>query len=577
MRRIAWAVAGGVVLSGIAWWSMSATPHVSTARALATPEELAAHCRDAIGDPRVEDLGQGIHVAIGFDLSNTILLEVDGGIVVVDVGSNPERAAVVREAFGPLAARPVLAVLFTHSHIDHVNGATVWVEEGTEVWATEALEPHFFKQYGLFREAEQRRGARQFAHGIAHADVPCSALGRQVDINASGRTGVILPTHTFSGMEVLEIGGRRLELHEAHGETDDQLFVWVPDAGALLPGDNYYRTFPNLYTIRGTRPRPVTTWIESLDRMRALSPSLLVPSHTVPVRGATSVAHELQVYRDGIQWVRDAAIRGANADRPVDVLAAEIGLPEHLRGEPALRELYGQVDWSVRAIYGNQLGWFDGQARNLYPQGPEVRRARWLALAGGPQAVEAAVRRAQDEGDHAWALELVDLLPEEASTSSELEVRSLRALAAETTNTNGRGYLLRVAEEREGGGAEIDRPQLNEGMIDGVPLDLMFRQMTVRLRPESAIDVHEAVRFVFPDEGREFLVVVRRGVAEVRVGRPLPGSPEPLATVTVDGSVWRRVGMGQRTAAGAVASGELAVEGDAVGFLGFMARFDRGL
>ena len=164
-----------------------------------------------------------------------------------------------------------------------------------------------------------------------------------------------MPTQTFSGSKTLDVGGTRIDLIEAHGETHDQLFVWLPEERVLMPGDNWYRSFPNLYTIRGSQPRPVDAWIDSLDRMRRLEPKILVPSHSGPVRGEQAVQDALRNYRDAIQWVRDAVVRGANAGEDVDTLANGIGLPPHLATEPALAELYGQVDWSVRAIYSNHL------------------------------------------------------------------------------------------------------------------------------------------------------------------------------------------------------------------------------
>jgi len=237
-----------------------------------------------------------------------------------------------------------------------------------------------------------------------------------VDLDAlKGQAGFLLPTDTFQGRASFSVGEEDFELIEAHGETHDMLIVWLPKQKVLLPGDNYYRcvvhlifsrlhvatllaanfefssllsafvpvphlishhhspllslslpthhrAFPNLYTIRGTTPRPVRAWIQSLDTMRKLEPEYLVPSHTEPVFGRETVSKQLTDYRDGIQWVYVETIRGANEGKSMDELASSVGLPLHLRDNDALDELYGQIDWSVRAIYSGELGWFDGQA-----------------------------------------------------------------------------------------------------------------------------------------------------------------------------------------------------------------------
>jgi glyoxylase-like metal-dependent hydrolase (beta-lactamase superfamily II) len=246
---------------------------------VAVAADLDAHCREIIGEPRIEEPVPGVLVAVGWDLANTILIQTGAGHVVVDAGMSPARASAVREALLERAPGPIAAVVYTHSHIDHVGGASVWVEEGTQIWATDRFVGHFFKQYDRFLRAEATRAARQFGDGIPEESLPCSALGRRVDIDAALTIGARMPTHTFTGAHTLTVGGVSIELVEAHGETDDQLFVWLPASRALLPGDNWYRAFPNLYTIRGSRPRPVDAWIASLDAMRRRQPDVLIPSH----------------------------------------------------------------------------------------------------------------------------------------------------------------------------------------------------------------------------------------------------------------------------------------------------------
>lgn len=173
----------------------------------------------------------------------------------------------------------------------------MWYENGTRIWATEELTGHFFKQYGVFRRSEALRGARQFGNDVPLSELPCSGLGRKADVDLTVRTmAFVIPTDTFRGRTSFKVcarvrrgrwlnegnprvlfalraaadpfacvhtfpppqaGGLTFELVEAHGETHDQLFVYIPEKETLLPGDNYYQSFPNLYSIRGTSPRCV--------------------------------------------------------------------------------------------------------------------------------------------------------------------------------------------------------------------------------------------------------------------------------------------------------------------------------
>ncbi|MEZ4429451.1 MAG: alkyl sulfatase dimerization domain-containing protein [Nannocystaceae bacterium] len=556
---------------------------VTQERAMPTPATLTKHCQEIVGAPRIERVTDDVWVARGYDLANTILIRTPAGNVVVDAGMTPARAARARADLLSYSPGPTRALIYTHSHIDHVGGASEWVEPNTEIWATAAFEEHFVKQYGLFMAAEARRGARQMGREVPDAVLPCSALGRRVDIEGAARSGVRMPNREFTGAQSLNFGGVKIELVEAHGETDDQLFVWLPDRGVLLAGDNYYHAFPNLYTIRGTRPRPVDAWIASLDAMRRRAPEHLVPSHTGPIRGRAAVLEALTDYRDAIAWVRDELVRAANAGEPLDDAVTRIGLPPHLAHKPYLQELYGQVDWSARAIYGNELGWFDGDPTRLYPLPRREAARREVALMGGDQVVLQRAVAAREAGEARWSVHLLAALRDghrdgdavgRAAIEDELAT-SLEAVAAGVHNTNGRAYLLQSARELRDGPPPPIKPELDDTLLAGIPVVRFLSIMATRLLPERALDVHEAVAFRFSDTDERYTMTVRRGVAELIAGAPLPGTPAPVATVITDTLTWKRLAMKIETAAAAITAGRLKIEGSKTGFVGFIRRFDR--
>ncbi|MEZ4374340.1 MAG: alkyl sulfatase dimerization domain-containing protein [Polyangiaceae bacterium] len=546
-----------------------------------TPKTLTEHCQSAVGAPRVVQVTPQLFVAVGYDLANTIVLHTPDGNVVVDAMMSPERAELAKAELSKVAPGPTKALIFTHSHIDHVGGASVWLDEGTEIWATARFRDHFIKQYGVFQRAERIRGVRQFGRNVDPKSLECSALGRNPDFDLHVGGGIRMPNKTFSDKTSFKVGGVEIQLVEAHGETDDELFVWIPSQKALLPGDNFYRAFPNLYTIRGTRARPVSEWIASLDAMRRLEPEHLVPSHTVPVSGKDAIRKALVTYRDGIAYVRNAVVQGANAGLSVDELADTIHLPPHLANAPELAELYGQVDWSVRAIYDNELGWFDGSPETLYPLPRKDLSKREIAAMGGDAKVREMARLALDGGDARWAMHLLAKLNDVADDSARKDLKPLlakasRAVGQDVYNTNGRGYLLQSALEAEGKDSSL-KPEVSDTLLAELPVSTFFDTMATRLKTVEAKDVEETLKVEFKDLDQSVFVTVRKGVAEIAMGDPLPGTPEPFATLHTDSLTWKRMALGKDNPLAASLDKRLTIDGELLRVRRFTERFKKGL
>jgi alkyl sulfatase BDS1-like metallo-beta-lactamase superfamily hydrolase len=216
--------------------------------------------------------------------------------------------------------------------------------------------------------------------------------------------------------------------------------VWLPQQRAAFVGDNYYGSFPNLYTLRGTKPRWALDYVQSLDRVLALSPEVLLPSHGAPVIGEAEVKKVLTRYRDAILYVHDATVRGMNEGKDVFTLMREVRLPAELE----VGEGYGTLAWSVRGIYEGYAGWFDGNPSTMYATPPAAIWPELVSMAGGAAAVGARARQKVDTGSLLEGLHLADaaLAADPGDrTALEARLRALEALDAESTNSNERGWL----------------------------------------------------------------------------------------------------------------------------------------
>lgn len=538
-----------------------AEPPSAPAPPAAHPDLVAHGAELARG---VVEVTAGVHVAIGYGLANSILIEGTDGVVIVDTMESAEAARPVKAAFDAITTKPVRAIVYTHNHADHVLGAAVLAgDDAPEVWSHASTLAELDRVLHVVRPVLYRRAMRQFGVYLPAGERLNCGIGPRLLTDDTTTPALLRPTHTFAGARTeLEIAGIRLVLQHAPGETPDQIFVWLPDRGVLLPGDNFYKSFPNLYAIRGTAYRDVLGWVASLDAMRALGPAHLVPSHTRPISGANDVLVALTDYRDAIQLVHDQTVRAMNEGLEPDQIVQRVRLPAHLAAKPYLHEYYGRVDWSVRAVFDGYLGWFGGNAAELAPVDRRARAAAMADLAGGAAALRAKAEAAAAAGDHQWALVLADhLLALDAADGDARALRTaaLRALAATQVSANARNYYLTQARETEGTLALTtpDLARVPPAMLAAMPVGQLMRAMPVALDAERSQDVFMVAGFRFPDVGEAYTVHVRGGVAEVQSVFP----SEPDLTVTVDAAVWKEIAAGHRSALAALVKGDLQVSG----------------
>ena len=406
--------------------------------------------------PRFLRLTDRVLVAAGYAACNISFVVGDTGIVAVDAGGTPKESATALAELRRHSDLPLLGLVYTHGHPDHTHGASTFVEENPdiEIWA---IQPFGTETRALARNNATIAGWRALRHfgNLLPAEKKINnGVGRaatQADIpNTSRIDPRIRPQRRFRHSATIRLGGVRLEVSHNPGETSDQVLVWFEEERVAFAGDNVYRSWPNLYAVRGTPYRDVRAWCESVDRIRALEPHHLVLGHSLPFRGAAEVAEALEVYSRGLWHVYNATIEGINAGRTPDELAHEVRLPEDLAAHPLLREYYGNVAWSVRGIFSGLLGWFDGNPTTLDPLPPADRARRIADLAGGPGVLLEQAEAALAGGEAQWAAELCDMLlalDHRPAEVTALKADALDEIAYNLLTTSGRNYLHSYAQE----------------------------------------------------------------------------------------------------------------------------------
>jgi alkyl sulfatase BDS1-like metallo-beta-lactamase superfamily hydrolase len=526
----------------------------------------------------VVEAAPGVHVAIGYGLANSILIEGEGGHIVVDTLESAEAAEPVKQAFAAITDTPLAAIIYTHNHTDHVLGARVFAGDAeVPVISHTTTLKELDQIFSVLRPITYARAMRQFGTALEGQALENAGIGPFLLSTAETTPAHIRPDDTFAGEHrALEIAGVKLDLFHAPGETPDHVVVWLPERKVLIAADNYYKTFPNLYAIRGTTTRDVMSWVRSLDLMRGLGAEVMVPCHTRPVTGAAEIGDRLTNYRDAIQFVHDQTVKLINRGLIPDEIVERVQLPEHLAKLPYLHEYYGKVAWSVRAIFDGYLGWFDGNATNLHPTPPGARAEKLAALAGGAEKLRAAAQTALDGGDPQWACELADPLlaldPEDAAAKA-IKVAALTALGENEINANGRHYYLTQAKELAG---ELDlfaagRGTVRPEMARALPLANLYAAMSLNLDAAAAAGEDICVHWHFPDTGEDWSVHVRNCVAAVQPAR----AEDAHIRLSVDSTVWKEIAVRIREPAQAFQAGDIRVEGEVPLLLRFLQLFRR--
>jgi alkyl sulfatase BDS1-like metallo-beta-lactamase superfamily hydrolase len=515
----------------------------------------------------------GIWQIRGYDLANMTLVEGKSGWIVID----PLLTAEIAKATFDFAmktlgsSKPVSAVIYTHSHVDHFGGVRGVISEAdvqagkVRVIAPEGFMDNAIAENVLAGNAMTRRAVYQFGNGLAANERQGvgSGLGKALSL---GSTGLIPPTDTVSksGQE-MTLDGVRIVFQMAQGsEAPSEMMFYFPDKKALCLSEVMTRQMHNVYTIRGAKMRDALAWSKYANETIDLYPDVQVAfaSHHWPTWGGDRIREYMANQRDTYRFIHDQALNLANKGQVMDEIGDVEFFPKGLAKDASSHGYYGTLSHNLRAVYNFYLGYYDGNPANLHRLPPTETARRYVAAMGGEAAALATARKAFDAGDYRWVAELVNHIvfanPDNAEARA-LQADTLEQLGYQSESGIWRNAYLVAARELRNGVIKPPTSAQGPDVVRGMNNELLFDYIALRLDHEKVDGQKAAIRMNFTDLNETWALELSNSVLNNTKGRVLKN---PDVTLTLTRPAFLAMLLQGRKLPDLVQAGMVKVEGD---------------
>lgn len=516
----------------------------------------------------------GIYQVRGHDLSVISFIRTNSGWIVIDPLISSETAAASLELlYKHVEKRPVIAVIYTHSHVDHWGGVRGVISEkdvkkgNVSVIAPEGFFEAAISENLMAGNAMSRRAAYMYGNLL-----PKDAKG-QVDAGlgkttSSGSIGIIEPNVTVkeTGQELTIDGIRIIFQLTPDTEAPSEMNFFFPQFRALCMAENCTHNLHNLYTLRGAAVRDAKAWAYYLDeaiRLFGENTDVVFASHHWPKWNREKCVEFMKKQRDMYKYLHDQTLRLANLGYTMSEIAEMVKLPNELAKEWYNRGYYGTVSHDVRAVYQKYLGFFDGNPANLNPLPPEKAALKYVDFMGGAKAVIEKARASFEEGDYRWTAQVVNHLvfaEPENEEARELQAASLEQLGYQSESGPWRNfYLTGALELRAGNAVPMKTASIeSDDVRNALGLNDLFSFLGTLVNPDKASGKKITLNFVFTDIGKTHAITLENCVLN-NSEKEVDGCD---AVVKTTRSAFDRLLKGGDEAVKVVTSGEIAIEGN---------------
>lgn len=536
--------------------------------------------------PGLYEVRDRVYQIRGFDLSNMTLIEGKTGWIIIDTLTSQEVAQYAMQFVKEhLGEKPVKAIVFTHSHVDHFGGALAIAtpeevkKNGIKVVAPAGFMHEATSENIMVGPAMGRRSSYMYGKFLERSPrgLVGNGLGKAV---AYGTIGILAPNvEVVQPREKIKLDGVLFEFMNVPGSEAPSEFVFnVPELKLFGAAELFSHTLHNLYTLRGAKVRDSLRWVDYMTQAIEMSKDseVMVFQHNWPVWGKEEIADFAKKQRDVYKFIHDQTVRLINAGYTPNEIAEQVKMPAELETFFSGRGFYGTLSHNIKAVYQFYMGWYDANPANLNAIEPVEAAKRYVKLAGGMESLVEAAQEAYDRGDYRWASELLkhavyaDPNYEPART---LQAKSFEQMGYVAESGPWRNVYLSAARELRGAEPErsIDRAKIL-GLLNQTPLERFFEVMGASLNAEKAEGVNLTVNFNFSDLKKNYVLKVNRSVLYFEEA---PQSEQATATLSLTKPFFLRMMVGDAGPLALLLSSETDIEGSLTDLRVFFSMLDR--
>ncbi|MGL4602998.1 MAG: alkyl/aryl-sulfatase [Iodobacter sp.] len=514
-----------------------------------------------------------IYQVRGFDLSNITFIQGKKGWIVFDPLISPETAKAAYDFVSKqLGKRPISAVVYSHSHVDHYAGVRGIVSDAdmksgkVQIIAPEHFTEHAVSENVIAGNAMGRRAVYMYS-ALLPRNAQGSVNGGLGQTVSSGMGGLILPTHDVKKTgEVVEIDGIKMVFQMTPGtEAPAEMNTYFPQFKALWMAENTTNTMHNILTLRGAQVRDALKWASYLDETIDTwggEVQVKFQSHHWPRWGNESIVDYFKKQRDIYKFTHDQSVRLMNQGYTGEEIAERIKLPPELENNWSTRGYYGTLRHNSRAVYQRYMGWYNGNPSNLDNLPPAMVGPKYIEFMGGEAEVLKKAQASFDKGEYRWVAEVLKhavFANPNNTEAKELLADALEQLGYQAESGPWRSVYLQGAYElRNGvpsaGGTQSATPDTIKAMIP----DMLFDFLAVRFNAEKATGKKYAININFTDLKKHYTLKVENAV----LNHTQHQAKTADATLTLTKETLNAVQLKEITLEKAIADGKIKLEGN---------------